>query len=262
MIHKTENAINFAIFVVTANCTIRKLHDEVIQLRIRESQQQSDIQRLMAENSRLKMKLMEARFHGPVAKTKNRKSASTSILPEEISEEELSTQTSPPPPTPASAGLHEIDNLDKPVCSGVIQRGSLSLYKTKDERGTICVSDENLFSTSSNVRNRKKPCPLCSDIPEYSNSDEREKNTRSVGTSTADIENIVAHRTSIVVMGMVLPIPLFLACLLRTIEESMLMIGRVCFAELPPFDPSFPELHDDVMDSLKELYAKVKQKIS
>jgi len=206
---------------------------------------------------------MEARFHGSNVKTKKKKSASTSILPEDLIEDkEFSPSVSTTPePIPGSAGLHEIDDLYKPVCSGIIQRGSLSLYKTRDEKGTICVSDENLFS-SSNLRNRKEPCPLCSKIPDDSDFNEEEETTRSIGTSTADIENIVAHRTSVVVMGMVLPIPLFLSCLLRTIEESMLMIGRVCFAELPPFDPSFPELHDDVMESLKELYTKVKQKIS
>ena len=242
---------------------MRKLHEEVIQLRIRESQQQSDIQRLMAENNRLKMKLMEARFHGSVSKTRSRKSASTSILPEEIRDDESPVSVSSQPPTPVSAGLHDINDLSKPVCAGAIQRGTLSLYKTRDDRGTIVVSkDDNLLSTSANVRKRKTPCPLCGDIPDYSDLQEAEETTRTVGTSTADIENIVAHRTSIVVMGMVLPIPLFLACLLRTIEESMLMIGRVCFAELPPFDPSFPKLHDEIMESLKEMYTKVKQKIS
>ena len=217
----------------------------------------------MAENSRLKMKLMEARFHGSALKTKGKKSASTSNLLEERNEEEFFDPIAPPtPPASATAGLHEIDGLSQPICSGAIHRGSLSLYKTKDEHGTICVSKDSLFSISTNVRKRKSPCPLCTDLPENSDFEDAEEKTRSIGTSTADLENIVSCRRSVVVMGMVLPIPLFLACLLRTIEESMLMIGRICFSELPPFDPSFPELHDDVMESLKEMYLKVKQKIS
>ena len=208
------------------------------------------------------MKLMEARFHGSTGKTKVKKSASTSVLPKILPEEK--TEATLPSPPPIGSGLLDIDDLHEPVCAGAIHRGSLCLYRSKNEEGTITVSDDNLISTASTVRRRKTPCPLCSNLPECDDDLEplEEDRTRSIGTSTADFDNIVANRKSIVFMGMVLPIPLFLSCLLRTIEESMLMIGRVCFAELPPSDVSFPELHQDVMEALKEMLVKVKQKIS
>ena len=164
-------------------------------------------------------------------------------------------------------GLQEIDDLSKPICAGAIQRGALSLYKTKrDDRGTICVSDEPARPELETVlRKRKNACPLCGDVPgddiDVWDDDDDDQNTRTVGTSTADLENIVATRNSIVVMGLVLPIPLFLSCLLKTLEESMMMLGRICFAELPPFDPTIPGLQEEIMEALNEMYVKVKYKI-
>ena len=211
----------------------------------------------MAENNRLKMKLMETRVHGSSTKRKVGKATPNIAVAEKKQEALVSANA-----TGADVGgLHDIDDLNKPVCVGAIQRGSLSLYKTKNERGTICVSEESLIPIESTVRRRKTPCPLCSELPTEDDLDADKEKTRSVGTSTADIENIIAPRTSIVVMGMILPIPLFISCLLRTIEESMMMLGRVCFAELPPFDPSFPEIQEDVMAALSEMYQKVKRTI-
>lgn len=252
--------MTFTVFsTVTSNCTIRRLQDEVIQLRIREAQHQSDIQRLVAENNRLKMKLMEARFHGSSSKKpkKTKPNPQVSAVIEEKKKENFYTNATMP-------GLHEIDDLSKPVCSGAIQRGALALYKTKrDDRGTICVSEQLPEPEPESIlRKRKNACPLCSSLPSDDiDAWDDDTGSRSIGTSTADIENIVAMRNSIVVMGLVLPIPLFLSCLLRTLEESMMMLGRVCFAELPPFDPTIPGLHEEIMEALNQMYLRVKHKI-
>ncbi|CAK8689273.1 unnamed protein product [Clavelina lepadiformis] len=239
---------------VSANCFIRRLQEEVIQLRIRETQHQSDIQRLVAENSRLKLKLMEAksRFSGVTRLTNDDLGLSTAA--EKVPSKYKSQKSSP--------GLSDIDVLQKPVCTGAVHRGSLTMFKDEIRVYRSPPSEASSSIQPESPVPQSTVCPLCNrqinDDILYDFDDEPA--TRTVGTSTADLENQISLRRTISIFGLTLPIPLFVACFLRAIEDSMLLIGRFCFAELP-IDPTFPELQGEFMKALRQVHERVKEKL-
>nr|CAB3262203.1 uncharacterized protein LOC100178656 [Phallusia mammillata] len=240
---------------VTANTRIRQLQDEVIQLRIRDTQHQSDIQRLMAENSRLKLKLMESRARSPAfsAQIKSKKPPSPVPTPPLQEEKRNMSPVSLP-------GLMELEDLNRPVCTRVVQRATMS---TMDFIRPFELTDEITLHENT-AQLKKTRCPLCHHMP----GDETEFDpfmddisdclspfaTRSIGTSTCDLQNVVSVRTSVCFMGVYLPLPLFVAYFLQRIEETMNMVGQICFSEIAPFDPSFPEFQLDFADFMKSVH--------
>lgn len=232
---------------ITANTTVRQLQDEVVQLRIREAQNRSDLQRLTSENSRLKLKVMEMR--------KMQKSA-TSKPPDPQPPKPVHLKTKSRPTT---SGLMALDELCRPdhLDSTVVHRGTMKCFNR-----TVGIKlSPSTVPQQSVVKNSK--CPLCGrrTIEAESSTDSDDVTitpgsySLSKSTSTKEIENIVSLRTSISFLGFRVPIPLFFAIFLQAIDNCLLMLGHICFVEYPPLN--FPELSFRVVDMLQQIRSKI-----
>jgi len=241
---------------VHSNAHVRELQDEVIELRIRDVQQQGDIQRLMAENSRLKLRLMEARSRNPVAVKSNLGLTALASVDTEA----------PPSSYPSSSslqGLLDVDDLSQPspVCERVMQRATMRSVAPKQ----LFTSPDIVVHENTSVE-KKSRCPLCQQYESYDSDDndydgEVEETAKdlgsrktSVATCTSDLHEFVAEERQVYFLGIRFPVPHFVACVLRALEESMAVIGHICFAEMPPCGPIFPELEKDFVKKINQMY--------
>ncbi|XP_026694706.2 uncharacterized protein LOC100178656 [Ciona intestinalis] len=214
---------------VTSQCHIRQLEDEVIQLRMREARHQADIQHLMAENSRLKLQMMKIQPWSNISDP-NR-------------ELRMTSQTKTNFVKSKSSGLMDVDQLIKPICDGIMQRGALP---------RCVISSQQALVKAPTVPTK---CPLCGH--QSKPESRRDVTTRSVSTSTMDLQNIVALQSTVCVMGIFLPIPLVLSCFMTSLDESISNISRVCFASMMPSDPHLADMQAQVIKALGSMRCRI-----
>lgn len=267
---------------MTANTTVRQLQDEVVQLRLREAQNREDLQRLTAENSRLKLKVLELRqgsLKPPLPTTAAATSSKTTASPKVVRPKVRA-------PSPGLSLLEDIAaDEDGGMDEGVVHRGTMRMFARRSSASSTATSANAFQPISSSHRTHlrrradhhkhktNKPCPLCGRLADASDTTTATESTSSSGddvtvteyyvnqrrstrgTSTREIENIVALRTSVNFLGFSIPIPLFVAILIRVIDNCLLMIGHICFAEYPPLH--FPELRFKALQLLREVRARL-----
>jgi len=93
-----------------------------------------------------------------------------------------------------------------------------------------------------------------------SSEKKRKPNTREIGTSTSDIENIIATRSTVNFLDINFPIPLYVACMSKLLDDSMFIMKQAYFDELCKLDANFPELQTAILKVMSELKYKVQGK--
>ena len=173
---------------------------------------------------------------------------------------------------PPSPGLMDLEGLDTSPgqlqATNIVHRGTMGSFQrakphNKNSYGKkipAIKTPEKSLSQVLTESKKSKLCPLC----KSPSSESKNKNVKKLtpkksftkSTSTKDIENVVAIRTSINLFGIVIPIPMFLYMLLRVLERLYQMF--VTWLKHGPFhNVNFPyNLKISAMKVLRDVRAR------
>ena len=171
---------------------------------------------------------------------------------------------------PPSPGLMDLEGLDTSPgqlqATNIVHRGTMgSFQRVKPQNKNLYGKKIPAIKTPEKIEalgesRNTKTCPLCkSPSSESVNKNVKKltaKKSFTKSTSTRDIENVVAIRTSINLFGIVIPIPLFVYMLLRMLERLYQMF--VTWLKHGPFhNLNFPHnLKISAMKVLRDVRAR------
>ena len=255
-----------------------------MQMMIRDAQNREDLQRVTAENSQLKLKVMEFRklYSRPRSATnnKNKNNSAPPLVPLTPKKTPWSRKAATPEPSPGLMVFEDIlQDMDAGGPTGrssVLHRGQMGRFHAGAGFGALSSKPPQLLTalTHQEVHRHsppsKSPCPLCGHVaaavscPSTDGSDtdvtltqELLVGQRNKATSTRELENIVAVRRSVRLLGFEVPVPLFVAMLIHVVDTFLLLLGHLCFAEYPWLE--FPGLRFKVVRALREVRGRVER---
>ena len=247
---------------------IQKLQDELLVMKLNSDQHRRDIQRLMAENSRLKLQVKELKSKSPSKVLKS--NLQNTFKPTKLSS--IPNKSKDEVDVPLKPGL---EALHEPKFQNIVQKCTITSMmapiqdtrqKLAELKLTLNVSESSngmnglnsLCSSTESPSPRTNECMFCKS--EFPARKVKKIKTCDIGTSTSDIENIIATRSTVDFLGINFPIPLYVACLSKLLDDSMFIMRQVYFDELVKLDSNFPELQSAILKVVSDLKCKMLEK--